>query len=115
MLLGLTAAMAWADPPNKGINKPAASQALSEVMIQIPDGDIRPVLAVAVKEGSAKGEFTGKVAKQVFERFGKATVRVKAVRMRELSDGCPKVVATIYQVENPSLQQEIPFRVCPNK
>ena len=118
MLLGtvtaISSTLVHADDSNRGSTDPKLSK-LPEVIIPIPDGDIRPILAVAAKFGSAKGEFTGKVAKQVFDRFGKATVRVKAVKMSELSEGCPKIIATIYQVENPSLQQEIPFRVCPNQ
>lgn len=84
-----------------------------ENVIPVNNGDIRPILALAAKVGYAKGVFVGKVDKQVKQQFGKATVMVKAVRMKELSEGCPKIIATIYQAENPTSQQEIPFRVCP--
>ena len=84
-----------------------------ETVYPVSNGDIRPILALAAKNGYAKGIFVGKVDKQVTQQFGKAPVMIKAVRMKELSDGCPKIVATIYQAENPSSQQEIPFRVCP--
>jgi hypothetical protein len=86
---------------------------MKDKIINVVNGDIRPILAIAAKEGSSKGVFVGKVAAEVQQRFGDATVMIKAVRMQEQIEGCPKVVATIYQAEKPSEQQEIPFKVCP--
>ena len=88
---------------------------LRDTVLEVTSGDIRPVLAVAAEQGSSKGVFVGKVAAEVQKQFGNATVMIKAVRMNEMVDGCPKIVATIYQKENPSSQEEVVARVCPKK
>ena len=91
----------------------AQGQKLMALELKLASGDLRPVLAIAAKFGRSQGVFTGTVAEQVQKQFGNAVIKVKAVRMQDMERGCPKVVATIYNAQMPTQQQEIPFRVCP--
>lgn len=86
---------------------------LVEKAIPMPDGDVRPILAVAVQQGQALGVLTGNAAKQISQKFGvESKVYVRATKMRELFEGCPKVVAKYYQLGTPN-EYEIAFKVCP--
>lgn len=86
-----------------------------DVVINVTSGDIRPILALAAEQGSAQGVFVGKVGAEVRRQFGNATVMIKAVRAPELLEGCPKILVTIYQVENPKVKEELTARACPKK
>ena len=84
----------------------------SQMIIDMPDGDIRPLLAVAVEEGEARGRLTGAAAKQVESKFGVGhTVMVKVIRTQEMINGCPKVIAKYYE-EGSQTQYEVPIKVC---
>ena len=48
---------------SKGVN--VDKRRYSQMIIDMPNGDIRPLLAVAVEEGEARGRLTGAAAKQV--------------------------------------------------
>ena len=90
----------------------ASKQRYSQMIIDMPDGDLRPLLAVAVEEGEARGRLTGAAAKQVEAKFGAGhTVMVKVVRTQEMINGCPKVIAKYYE-EGSQTQYEVPIKVC---
>ena len=89
-----------------------SKQRYSQMIIDMPDGDLRPLLAVAVEEGEARGRLTGAAAKQVEAKFGVGhTVMVKVVRTQEMINGCPKVIAKYYE-EGSQTQYEVPIKVC---
>lgn len=86
---------------------------LSETVIDLPDGDVRPILAVAASEGHATGRIVGKAAELISKQFGQGhVVMIKARRTEELVKGCPKIIATYYEQGSSDLY-DIPFRVCP--
>lgn len=86
---------------------------LSETVIDLPDGDVRPILAVAASEGRATGRIVGKAAALISKQFGSGhVVMIKARKTDELVKGCPKIIATYYE-QGSSDQYDIPFRVCP--
>ena len=90
----------------------ASKQRYSQMIIDMPDGDLRPLLAVAVEEGEARGRLTGAAAKQVEAKFGVGhTVMVKVLRTQEMINGCPKVIAKYYE-EGSQTQYEVPIKVC---
>lgn len=81
--------------------------------IPMPDGDVRPILAMAVQQGQALGVLTGNAAKQIAEKFGAdSKVFVRAVKMRDQFEGCPKVIAKFFQPGTPN-EYEVAFKVCP--
>ena len=89
-----------------------SKQRYSQMIIDMPDGDLRPLLAVAVEEGEARGRLTGAAAKQVEAKFGVGhTVMVKVLRTQEMINGCPKVIAKYYE-EGSQTQYEVPIKVC---
>lgn len=101
---------AMSQPSKNGL--PTNSK-LGEIAIPMPDGDVRPILAVAVQQGQALGVLTGNAAKQITQKFGaESKVYVRATKMRELFEGCPKVVAKYYQPGTPN-EYEVAFKVCP--
>ena len=95
---------------SKGVN--VDKRRYSQMIIDMPNGDIRPLLAVAVEEGEARGRLTGAAAKQVEAKFGVGhTVMVKVLRTQEMINGCPKVIAKYYE-EGSQTQYEVPIKVC---
>lgn len=86
---------------------------LYESVIDLPDGDVRPILAIAASEGRATGRIAGKAAELISKQFGSGhIVMIKARRTDELVKSCPKIIATYYEQGSSDLY-EIPFRVCP--
>ena len=52
-------------------------------------------------------------AKQIAEKFGAdSKVFVRAVKMRDQFEGCPKVIAKFFQPGTPN-EYEVAFKVCP--
>lgn len=76
---------------------------LSKKVVPLPEGDARPLFALAATYGKAEGQFTGKVVGEMTQKMGsKVDVRVYAVLMSELVDGCPKVKVTIKDIGHPN-------------
>lgn len=110
-----TGLFATAAPVNPNSISSQDKKKLSDVVIDLPDGDVRPILAVAASEGRATGRLVGKAAELISKQFGAGhTVMVKARRTDEMVNGCPKIIATYYE-QGLSNQYDVPFRVCPKK
>lgn len=80
---------------------------LSRTLVPLPEGDARPLFALAATYGKAEGQFTGKVVEEMTKKMGsKVDIRVYAVSLNELVDGCPKVKVTIKDIEHPNMTSE---------
>ena len=96
--------------------------ALSKQIIPLNDGDPRPVMALAVKHGTAKGQITGKAAEIMKQRSGSdAPVFIEATKVGAVINqpGCSKVRLT-YSTSKKyaatfSQQPSMEIAVCPNK
>lgn len=90
---------------------------LSKTIVPLPEGDIRPLVALAATYGKAEGQFVGKVVAEMTQKMGsKVDIHVYAVLMAEQADGCPKVKVTIKDIEHPNVTSEagvFEVKACP--
>lgn len=95
--------------------------ALSKQVIPLDNGDPRPLIALAAKYGSAKGQISGKAAEIIKKRTGSdAPVFVEAIKVGVVPDqpGCAKIKITYstskeYAAEF-SQQPQLEVAACPN-
>lgn len=90
---------------------------MSKKLVPLPEGDARPLFALAATYGKAEGQFTGNVVTEMTKKMGsKVDIRVYAVLLDELVDGCPKVKVTIKDIEHPNMTSDastFEVKVCP--
>lgn len=90
-------------------------QELSKTVIDLPEGDTRPLVALAAIAGNAKGVFTGRIVKEMNQKMGsKVNIEVKGVRLEKQVQGCPVVELTIHDTEHPNIAAEkFQMKACP--
>lgn len=75
--------------------------------------DILFMTALTNGKGVADGQYVGKAAQLINQQFdGTAPVRLRATVMKELVDGCPKIILKVYQ--EGGKEQEVPIKACKN-
>lgn len=94
---------------------------MTEKEINLPDANPKPVLALAMRHGHAKGRFTGEAEAMMTQKYGKKVpiyVEAKKIGSVKGQPECGEIQMTfrttkLLESEYPS--QTVMMSVCPNK
>lgn len=94
---------------------------LAKQSIPLPDGNPKPLLALAARHGAAQGHFSGKAAELIKKQFGKPVpIHIEAKKVGRVKDQpkCDQIrltYKTTPQFASIAPEQIVNVAVCPNR